>query len=192
MKCMDAAPSDEALIASYARGDMASFEALYRRHELRVWRYLERNVRNRATADELMQEVWFAVARHAARYEPRARFTTWLFTIAHNRMVEAMRVQRRQISLDVIGYESAAVHEVLTAETRAGPAAAAVAGDEAAALHRALQDLPPEQREAFLLQVEGELGVQEIAAVTRSTFETTKSRLRYARSKLRELLKDYA
>lgn len=192
MNCMDATPSDEALIASYARGDGASFEALYRRHELRVWRYLERNVRNRATADELMQEVWFAVARHAARYEPRARFTTWLFTIAHNRMVEAMRVQRRQISLDAIGYESPAVHEVLTAETRAGPAAAAVAGDEAAALRRALKDLPPEQCEAFLLQVEGELGVQEIAAVTRSTFETTKSRLRYARSKLRELLKDYA
>jgi RNA polymerase sigma-70 factor (ECF subfamily) len=189
---MDAAPSDEALIASYARGDMTSFEALYRRHELRVWRYLERNVRNRATADELMQEVWFAVARHAARYEPRARFTTWLFTIAHNRMVEAMRVQRRQISLDVIGYESAAVHAVLTAEACAGPAAAAVAGDAAAALHRALQDLPPEQREAFLLQAEGELEVQEIAAVTRSSFETTKSRLRYARSKLRELLKDYA
>ena len=70
----------------------------------------KRQVRNRATADELMQEVWFAVARHAARYEPRARFTTWLFTIAHNRMVEAMRLQRRQISLDAIGYESPAVH----------------------------------------------------------------------------------
>ena len=53
--------SDEELMARYCRGDAAAFESLYRRHEMRVWRYLERNVRNRATADELMQEVWFAV-----------------------------------------------------------------------------------------------------------------------------------
>ena len=103
-------------MARYGRGDAAAFEVLYRRHEMRVWRYLERNLRNRATADELMQEVWFAVAREATRYEPSARFTTWLFTIAHHRMIDSIRKSRRQTSLDSLGHESELVVEQLTAE----------------------------------------------------------------------------
>ena len=176
----------------YARGDAAAFELLYRRHEMRIWRYLERNVGNRATADELMQEVWFAVARDAARYEPAARFTTWLFTIAHNRMIDSIRTSRRHLSLETLGYEAESVVRELTADPSAGPLAAAVARDQAAALFQAVEQLSPEQREAFLLQVEGDLRVEEIAAITRCSFETAKSRLRYARAKLRELLKEYA
>ncbi len=182
--------SDETLMMRYGRGDAAAFDVLYRRHEMRVWRYLERNVRNRATADELMQEVWFAVARDAVRYEPAARFTTWLFQIAHNRMIDSLRKSRRQVSLESLGYEADAVVQQLTANPGAGPLAAAVAQDQAGALIRALEKLPDEQREAFLLQVEGELSVEEIAAITGSAFETIKSRLRYARTKLRELLRE--
>ena len=184
--------SDEELMARYGRGDVAAFEVLYRRHEMRVWRYLERNLRNRATADELMQEVWFAVAREATRYEPSARFTTWLFTIAHHRMIDSIRKSRRQTSLADIGYESESVVEQLTADPGTGPYAAAVARDQAAALLHAVERLPTEQREAFLLQVEGDLSVEEIAAITDTSFETTKSRLRYARTKLRELLEEHA
>ena len=184
--------SDETLLARYGRGDAAAFEVLYRRHEMRVWRYLERNLRNRATADELMQEVWFAVAREAARYEPTARFTTWLFTIAHHRMIDSIRKSRRQTSLDNLGFDSETVVEQLTADPNAGPFAAAVARDQAGALLRAVEKLPGEQREAFLLQVEGDLSVEEIAMITDSSFETTKSRLRYARTKLRELLQEHA
>jgi RNA polymerase sigma-70 factor (ECF subfamily) len=184
--------SDEDLIERYGRGDAAAFETLYRRHEMRVWRYLQRNVDNRATADELMQEVWFAVARESKRYEPTARFTTWLFTIAHNRMIDSIRKSRRQTSLDTLGHEAEAVVQQLTADPSAGPFAAAVAKDQAGGLARALEKLPAEQREAFLLQAEGDLSVEEIAAMTDSSFETTKSRLRYARTKLRELLKEHA
>jgi len=187
-----AGDSDETLMGRYARGDAAAFELLYRRHEMRVWRYLERNVRNRATTDELMQEVWFAVARDALRYEPSARFTTWLFTIAHNRMIDSIRTSRRQLSLETLGHEAESVVQQLTADPSLSPLAAAVARDQAAALIQAVEELPPEQREAFLLQIEGELGVEEIAAITHSSFETTKSRLRYARTKLRALLKEYA
>lgn len=179
-------------MARYGRGDVAAFESLYRRHEVRVWRYLERNVGNRATADELLQEVWFAVARDAPRYAPSAKFTTWLFTIAHNRMIDSIRTSRRHTSLNALGEESAAVAEQLTARDSAGPFALAVARDEAGALIRAFDQLPGEQRQAFLLQIEGDLSVEEIAAITDSSFETTKSRLRYARTKLRELLKEYA
>src|ERR1700738_5224660 len=101
-----AGESDEALMGRYAGGDAAAFEILYRRHEMRGWRYLERNVRNRATSDELMQEVWFAVARDATRYRPSARFTTWLFAIAHKRGVESIRTGRRQPGLGTAGDEA--------------------------------------------------------------------------------------
>jgi RNA polymerase sigma-70 factor (ECF subfamily) len=187
-----ATDSDEALIARYARGDAAAFDLLYHRHELRIWRYLERNLGSRATADDLQQEVWFAVARDAGRYQPTARFTTWLFTIAHNRMIDAIRANRRQTSLDALGYDSHWVREQLTADANSGPLAAAVAKDQSLALNQAMQELPREQREAFLLQIEGGLSVEEIATITQSSFETTKSRLRYARVRLRELLREFA
>ena len=188
----DAGPSDETLIARYARGDTGAFATLYRRHELRVWRYLERNVGSRAIAEELMQEVWFAVARAAEHYRPSARFTTWLFTIARNRMVDAARARRPHLSLDELGHEAETVVERLTVDPAAGPLAAAEARDQAAALRQALARLAPEQRDAFLLQLEGDLSVEEVAAITQTGFETVKSRLRYARTRLRELLSEYA
>jgi RNA polymerase sigma-70 factor (ECF subfamily) len=184
--------NDEVLMRRYADGDVAAFTTLYRRHELRVWRYLQRNVPSLQSAEEVMQEVWFAVARDAARYQPTARFTTWLFTIAHNRMIDWVRGKHSSVSLDGLGFEADAVVEQLTADSAQGPFAAAVSCDQAAALLRAVERLPPEQRSAFLLQVEGDLSIEEIAAITDSSFETTKSRLRYARAKLRELLKEYA
>jgi RNA polymerase sigma factor (sigma-70 family) len=187
----DAGESDEALMARYAQGDAAAFERLYERHELRTWRYIERNVGNRATADELMQEVWFAVARDATRYRPSAKFSTWLFTIAHNRMIDSMRTSRRPISLEAMGYEAGAVVTQLT-EPSEGPLGAAVALEQAGALAQALAQLPAEQRDAFLMQVEGDLSLEEIASITGAGFETVKSRLRYARLKLRELLEEYA
>ncbi|MFI4889730.1 MAG: sigma-70 family RNA polymerase sigma factor [Steroidobacterales bacterium] len=188
----DAGDSDGALMRRYASGEAAAFETLYRRHEMRVWRYLERHVGNRATADELMQEVWFAVARDAPRYQRSAKFTTWLFTIAHNRMIDRIRTSRRETSLETLGYEAEPVLRQLTAAADAGPFAAAVSRDYAEALLQAVGQLPREQRDAFLLHVEGDLPVEEIAAITASSFETTKSRLRYARTKLRELLREYA
>src|SRR5258707_6106391 len=121
--------SDETLMGRYGRGDAAAFELLYRRHEMRIWRYLVRNVGNRATADDLMQEVWFAVARDAARYSPTARFTTWLFTIAHNRMIDSVRTNRQQTSLNVMSLDADAVVEQLNASRSARPLAMAMAPD---------------------------------------------------------------
>jgi RNA polymerase sigma-70 factor (ECF subfamily) len=139
-----------------------------------------------------MQEVWFAVAREAPKYQPTARFTTWLFTLAHNRAIDWIRTNRPQTSLDTPGHEAGSVLLQLTAEPSTGPLAAAVAQEQSSALADALAQLPAEQREAFLMQIEGGLEVEEIAAITRVSFETTKSRLRYARSKLRDALKEFA
>jgi RNA polymerase sigma factor (sigma-70 family) len=187
---MKADDTDEALMARYASGDVGAFESLYRRHELRIWRYLQRNVRNRATADELLQEVWFAVARDATRYRPTAKFTSWLYSIAHHRMIDSIRSGRPHASLESLMQASALPG--LAADAGAGPLAQVVALDEMDAMLDAISSLPQEQREAFLLQVEGDLSVDEIATITHTSFETAKSRLRYARSRLRELLKEHA
>jgi RNA polymerase sigma-70 factor (ECF subfamily) len=187
--------TDENLMIRFGRGEAAAFEFLYRRHELRVFRYLLRNVNSEAAANDLMQEVWFAVVRGAADYRPTAKFTTWLFTIAHNRMVDMIRANRRLLSLDA-GDEAAAegssLLERLAIDRKLEPLSQVQSQDEAAALLNAVAQLPAEQRSAFLLQAEGELSVEEIADATGSNFETVKSRLRYARAKLRQLLWEYA
>ncbi len=156
--------SDESLIGRHARGDATAFELLYRRHEVRSWRYLERNVGSRAVADGLMQDVWFAVAREAIRYEPKGRFATWLFGIAHQRLEEHAKAARSQ------------------------PNTASSAPEQAAPITQALAQLPREQRDSFLLQLEGELTVEEISTVTNCAAEMTQARLHYARTRLSELL----
>jgi RNA polymerase sigma factor (sigma-70 family) len=187
--------TDEDLMLRFGRGEAAAFEDLYRRHESRVFRYLHRNVRNEASANDLMQEVWFAVARSAHGYQPTAKFSTWLFTIAHNRMVDMIRASARVQSMHAGGdtdSEGESLLDSIAADAKLEPPAAVQLQDEAAALLSAVAQLPAEQRSAFLLQAEGDLSVEEIAAITESNFETVKSRLRYARAKLRQLLWEYA
>jgi RNA polymerase sigma-70 factor (ECF subfamily) len=190
-----AAESDEDLMLRFGRGDGAAFETLYRRHESRVFRYLYRHVRNHASANDLMQEVWFAVARSAERYQPTAKFTTWLFTMAHHRMVDSLRKSRPQLSLDAVDpeeREESGLVNRLAGDPRAEPPAELSSQDEAAALLEAVTALPVEQRTAFLMQAEGELSLADIAQATGSSVETVKSRLRYARAKLRQSLWEYA
>ena len=189
------AESDEDLMLRFGRGDSAAFESLYRRHETRVFRYLYRSVRDYSSANDLMQEVWFAVARNAQRYQPTAKFTTWLFTMAHHRMVDALRKARPHQSLDSSesGEDGAStLADKLAADPRAEPPAELSTQDEAGALLQAVNALPVEQREAFLMQAEGDLSLADIAAATGSNVETVKSRLRYARAKLRQLLWEFA
>src|ERR1700733_7345402 len=187
--------TDENLVGPFGRGAAAAVEFLYRRHESRVFRFLQRNVRNEAAANDLMQEVWFAVVRGAANYQPTAKFTTWLFIIAHNRTVDMIRANHRLQSLDAgddADPEASSPLERLAESAKLEPLAQVQAQDEAAALLNAVAQLPAEQRSRFLLQAEGELSVEEIAHATGSSFETAKSRLRYARAKLRQLLWEYA
>jgi RNA polymerase sigma factor (sigma-70 family) len=180
-----AAGSDADLMRRFAAGEAVAFNALYQRYELRVFRYLLRNLRDRALAEDLLQDIWFSVAREASRYQPRSAFSAWLFRIAHNRMVDALRAARPEVSLELV--TSGAVEGLLPSV--AGPHAEAIASEELAAVLSALAQLPEEQCQAFLLQQEGELSIEDIAAVVGCPFETAKSRLRYARSRLRELLR---
>jgi RNA polymerase sigma factor (sigma-70 family) len=186
--------SDEELMLRFGRGDAAAFETLYGRHEGRVFRYLYRHLRNHAGANDVMQDVWFAVARSAQGYVPSAKFTTWLFTLAHHRMVDHFRRSHPAQSLDAAAGEGAArsLSEMVPADARHEPLAQAMSESETRALLRAVELLPPEQKSAFLLQAEGGLSLEEIALATEASVETVKSRLRYARAKLRQLLWEHA
>ncbi|HEV7633393.1 MAG TPA: sigma-70 family RNA polymerase sigma factor [Steroidobacteraceae bacterium] len=191
---MDAsATSDETLLLRYATGDVAAFEELYARHELPLWRYVLRTSGNRATAEELLQDTWFAVAREASRFKPGAHFAAWLYTIARNRVIDRHRTTRRHASLDETAAETGlSLAERLADAAAPQPAQQAEQAQQGKAILAALALLPPEQREAFVLQAESGMSVEEIAAVTGTTFETAKSRLRYAREKLKALLGDHA
>jgi RNA polymerase sigma-70 factor (ECF subfamily) len=187
------ASSDESLMTRYARGDVLAFEILYARYEQPVWRFLLRRCGNTAQADELMQDVWFAVAREAARFRPEARFAAWLYTLARNRAIDSLRAKRPQLSLDcVVGEDGTSLLDELQGSPTDVPEQRVERAQLGEHLLAAIGQLPDEQREAFLLQAEGELSVADIAAVMGASFETTKSRLRYARNRLRELLREYA
>ncbi len=184
--------TDEALMLRYGRGDIAAFEELYRRHEMGTWRYILRSVRVQAVADELMQDVWFAVARQAGKYQPDARFKTWLFTVVHHRLVDHFRGAREHTSLDAENEDGVSPASTLAADSGLGPLRQLESRQQARALLDAIESLPEAQRHSFLLQAEAGMDVQQIARATGTSFETAKSRLRYARSRLRNALKDMA
>ena len=183
--------SDETLMQRYAAGDLGAFDVLYGRHELAVWRFVFRSVKVQAVADDLLQDVWFAVARNAARYEVKAKFRTWLFTLAHHRLVDHLRTAKHHTSLDASDDDARTLADTLVADSGFGPVRQLQSREQAAALIAAVEQLPLEQREAFLLQAENNKNKQEIAEATGVNFETAKSRLRYARASLRQHLKEF-
>ncbi len=187
-----ATSTDEQLMRAYAGGDAAAFETLYDRHALPVWRFVQRSVQNMALADDLVQDVWFSVVRHAPQYEARAKFRTWLFTLAHHRMVDHWRTHKNHASLDAESEDGAALAEMLAADSGFGPERRLDSKELAQALLNALAALPQVQREAFLLQAEAGMSLIDIAQTTGVNLETAKSRLRYARTRLRETLEAHA
>ncbi len=195
-------PADAELMRAYAAGEVRAFDTLYTRHEKRLWRFVLRSVGNPATADDLAQDVWLRVAQQAERYAPSAsredlppaRFTTWLFTIARNRVVDHLRASRPTHSLSANDDDDDApsLADTLAAPSGFGPVRRIENRQQAEQLLSAVQALPDEQREAFLLQAEGDMSVDDIAAATGVPFETAKSRLRYARAALRRTLETLA
>jgi len=180
--------SDEALMLSYAAGRAAAFDTLYARHKGGVYRYLLRHCGNAGTAEELFQDVWMNAIRARDRYAPTAKFTTWLYTLAHHRLVDHWRAsgQVKLASIDDDHDEGTrAAVEALPGAPREEPEAQLATRQLRERFHAALATLPAVQRDAFLLQHEGGLSLAEIAELTGAGVETVKSRLRYAVAKLR-------
>jgi RNA polymerase sigma-70 factor (ECF subfamily) len=175
---MDHELEDSALMLRYKDGDLAAFETLYRRHNDALYRYLLRLCRHRENADDIFQEVWGKIIKAADRYRPTAKFTTYLYRIAHNCFIDYLRRNKRHTHSGDFDPDCQPnpgdLPEMATERTLARER-----------LQAALQDLPDEQRDVFLLHEEAGLTLDEISAVTGSNRETSKSRLRYAMNKLR-------
>lgn len=178
--------SDEVLMRDYAAGRAAAFDRLYIRHKGGVYRYLLRHCGSAATAEEMFQDIWMNVIRVRESYVPTAKFTTWLYTLAHHRMIDHWRAygQVKLASVDTDDTTRETV-EALPGSSRDEPEARHATRELGASLRAALATLPPEQRDAFLLQQEAGLSLAEIAKLTGAGLETVKSRLRYAVAKLR-------
>ena len=180
---MRAPMDDSALMLRYKDGDTGAFEALYRRHNDALYRYLLRLCRNQHTAEDLYQETWSKIVRSRSRYRPTAKFTTFLYRVAHNCFIDNIRRNKRHN-----------VESAVDPDTTADPAdEQAVLVDKGKArqqLESALMLLPDEQRDVFLLHEEAGLNLDAIAFVTGAPRETVKSRLRYAVKKLKNAMID--
>ena len=176
--------NDETLMLAYCEGDAAAFESLYNRHKGGVYRYLKRQCGNDATAEELFQDVWIKIVNARKRYQSSAKFTTWLYHIAHNRLIDHYRKNNRL---------PASYDEELTDEIEDNDQLDLVSeinrSRQADKLLDCINQLPEAQRESFLLKEESGLSLINIAEVTGTSRETIKSRLRYALSALRRCLR---
>ncbi len=188
--------TDEMLMLAYRAGDARAFEALYGRWRGKLYRYLLRQCGSAAYAEELYQDIWLKIIGARAGYEVTAKFSTWLFRIAHNRLIDHYR---RHAGDAAATYESGgdidSDEESDPAATLIGPRAEQpeiLLERKALAeqLVRHIDALPAAQRETFILSEEGEMTLEEIAAATGVNRETAKSRLRYAVAKLRQQLKE--
>ncbi|HET9449326.1 MAG TPA: RNA polymerase sigma factor [Aggregicoccus sp.] len=186
--------SDEQLMLAFRAGDARAFEALVRRHRGPVFHFILRFTGQRARSEDLLQETWLKVVRSARDYEPKARFTTWLYTIARNLCVDSARKEshRQAQSLEAPAGAHGAdggrpLGEALP-DGGASPERGAHAARLRPLLERALAELPEEQREVFVLREYSGIAFKEIAEVTGVSENTVKSRMRYALEGLRRRL----
>jgi len=179
----DGEDSDESLMTAYREGDGAAFERLYRRHRGGLYRYLLRQCSSAALAEELFQDVWMSLIRSRERYEPDARFATYLYRVAHNRLVDHYRRSAHRPS--VASGEEDDPAAALPVDPSQEPQARFESKQRVERFLEVLGELPEAQREAFVMHEEGGLSVDEIAVATGVNPETAKSRLRYAVAKLR-------
>lgn len=179
---------DEVLMLAYAAGEAGAFEILYARHRGWLHGVLLRQLQAPALADDVFQETWFSLIRAAPGYRPSAKFSTWLYLLARQRLVDHWR--RADPETDPMAFneddDSPPLPEQLI--DRRDPAAEIQRRQLGARLDEAVRRLPALQREALLLAELRDMSLEEIATITDSPREAVKSRLRYARAKLGEWL----
>ena len=177
---------DGELLAAHQAGDAHAFARLYDRYD-RASFHLIRRILGGAHADaaeDLHQETWIAVSRNAAGFDPaRASFAAWLFTIARNKTFDHFR--RQKVTVLATDLSEA---EMTIPDPGQSPLEQVQSRERAEQIVAAVEALPLEQRGVFVMFAHGGLSLEEIAQVTGVAAETVKSRLRYARAKLRQLL----
>ena len=189
---------DEQLMLDHGDGSEEAFAELLRRHQSGILNYIYRMVNNRHIAEELTQDVFMALVKNAQRYEPRAKFTTYLYTIASNIVSkEWLRRKRRPLLLSLYaGWGRNKSDGEFDPLEHVGDVKADVLGnfkriEISEAVNVALNDLPDHQREAFVLRRFRDLPYEEIAHIVGSPIGTVKSRVVRAERALRPLLEHF-
>ena len=179
---------DEHLMEQYRDGNAEAFTTLYQRNKAALYRYFLRQTHHNSIAEELSQDVWANIIRSRRSYQVNAKFTTYLFQIAHNRLVDHYRrADNRALHNPIDSDEDCEI----AGHVQHHPDKQAESSQIQQRLLTLVHALPQEQREAFVLKEDAGLSVEQIAKVTDVNAETAKSRLRYAVRKIREGLKDF-
>lgn len=183
--------TDTILMQQYASGDLRAFETLYNRHKGGLYRYFMRHIPESSLAEDLYQEIWNKVIVQANHYKPEAKFTTWLYTLAHNKLVDHVRhlsVVNKVVVRSHCDEESESPIELNPQPMHNDPESELSSARVAVSLQLCIAQLPQAQKDSFLLKEEAGLSVKEIAVVLNTSFEASKSRLRYAYENLRQCL----
>jgi RNA polymerase sigma-70 factor (ECF subfamily) len=187
--------SDEQLLNLYTRGELEAMEVLLERYKRPVFSFVLRLVGDKARAEDLLQETFLRLVEHASTFEGNARLKTWLFRIARNQCIDESRrrVHRKHPSLDApTGNEAdgPTLHERL-AGSEHGADRRSVGNELKQRMAQAIDALPEEQREVFVLRQVQNLAFKEIAEITGVSENTVKSRMRYALERLQGALAEY-
>jgi RNA polymerase sigma factor (sigma-70 family) len=182
---------DEELMIRYREGDVRAFDELYGRHRQGLYRFISWRSPREDWVDEIVQESWANLHHARGRYRPDATFRTYLYQIARNRLLDLVRQHHDLLAADMgTGTDGRDTFDALADAAHDGesstPETALDQKQQTNRLHRALNGLPPEQKEAIVLQQFSGMSLEEIALVVAAPVETVKSRLRYAMRKLRE------
>jgi RNA polymerase sigma-70 factor (ECF subfamily) len=172
----------------YRDGNVDAFTVLYQRNKSALYRYFLRQTGNNSSAEELSQDVWTNIIRARQTYQADAKFTTYLFQIAHNKLVDYFRRATKR------GHEHLEdCHDDCDPAdgSQHHPDKQAESAQIRQRILALVQSLPQNQREVFILKEDGGLSVEQIAQITDVNAETAKSRLRYAMNKIRDGLKEF-
>ena len=186
--------SDEHLMLAFKSGDARAFATLVQRHRGPVYNFILRFVGHRQRAEDVLQETWLKVVRNSSEWQPKAKFTTWVYTIARNLCVDSARKEsfRKADSLDAPASndesDGRSMGDLVADDKGLTPDRAAHNVRIRPMIEKALESLPTEQREVFLLREYQGIGFKEIAEVTGVNENTVKSRMRYALEGLRKRL----
>ena len=177
----------------YAKGDVGAFEQLVERHRRPLFGYLRRVLRNRESAEDTFQEVFIRVMKARSTYKKKAKFSTWLYRIAHNTCIDALRREKYRKTESLSKPKSSGGESQLTLldslpSPNPGPDVEFDRRQFSEVLRKCIERLNPDQREVFVLRQYQNLPFQEIARVTGATESTVKSRMRYALKGLRKML----
>jgi len=181
---------DVELMQRVREGDFDAFERLVEIHQRSVIGTVAKMLGNPAEAEDIAQQVFLRVWKSASRYEPQAKFTTWLFTITRNLVFNEVRRRQRKPTVSVQEREET-THRVVEDTGGSSPDEQLLRSELEAAVDRAIEALPEKQRMAVVLRRYEDMPYEEIGAILSMSVPAVKSLLFRARTQLKEALQKY-